>query len=317
MTPTDCLITGATGFLGSRLARRLVDRGQQVRALVRPSSDLRRIADLLDRGLTLAPGDIVDRASVERALDGARAVYHCAALYRLGEKDPARMERINVGGTENVLGAARERGTPAVYVSSVAALGPTSGLADETHWNDATEHSAYERTKREAHRVARRLAVGAKIRIASPVTIFGPDDPSLVGELHKWFARGVVRAGALPDVKMTLVHVDDCAEGLARTLENGQDGREYILADRSVSFREWFELLARVSGRSPPRVYVPDWMLDRLGPLLSRASPLIREGLASSHGQNWEFSGDRARRELGFRPRGLEAGLRETLAFYR
>jgi nucleoside-diphosphate-sugar epimerase len=317
MPSPDCLVTGATGFLGSRLARRLVERGERVRALVRPSSDLRRIADLVDRGLTLAAGDIVDRGSVERALDGVSRLYHCAALYRLGEKDPSRMERINVGGTETVLGAAKERGIPSVYVSSVAALGPTTGLADETHWNDAGSGSAYETTKRAAHLVARHLALGAKIRIASPVTIFGPDDPSLVGELHKWFARGVVRAGALPHVKMTLVHVDDCAAGLVLVAERGEDGREYILADRSVSFREWFELLARVSGRRAPRLYVPDWALDRIAPLLSRASTLLREGLGSSVGQSWEFSGERARRELGFAPRGLEQGLRETMAWYR
>ncbi|HVY46039.1 MAG TPA: SDR family NAD(P)-dependent oxidoreductase, partial [Minicystis sp.] len=159
------LVTGATGFLGSRLARRLTLRGERVRVLARPTSSLRRIEDLVARGLEVARGDVTDRASVEAAMEGARRVYHVAALYEIGARDPAAMERINVGGTEHVLGAAAARGLPAVYVSSVVALGPTGAEpADETHEARAAPRSAYEATKRAAHAIARRLAAeGAKV----------------------------------------------------------------------------------------------------------------------------------------------------------
>src|SRR5579859_7764880 len=183
------LVTGATGFLGSHLACALVARGDRVRALVRATSSLRRIAGL---DVETATGDVTDLASVERALAGVDRVFHVAALYELGTADPAQMERINVGGTEN-------------------ALGPTGRApADESHWRGDTPRSAYEATKRAAHEYARELAArGAPLRIALPVTIYGPDDPSLVGRLHGWMARGLVHVGAFADVPMSLVHVED------------------------------------------------------------------------------------------------------------
>lgn len=315
------LVTGATGFLGSRLARLLVARGEPVRALVRATSDRRRLAEL---PIDYAVGDVTDRASVERALDGARRVFHAAALYELGTKDPARMERINVGGTKNVLDAAAERELDAVHVSSVVALGPTgSRPADETHWSGTAPRSAYEATKRAAHEHARTLAkVGAKVRIALPVTIYGPDDPSLVGLAHRALARGLFRVGAFADHEMSMVHVDDCAEGLRLIAEHGEDGAEYILSERVVTFRAWFDVAARAAGRRPPAFFVPDWVVERYG---ARAAPavklagfspeLLREGLAMAG--RWAFSGERARAELGWRPRAFERGVEQTMGWYR
>ena len=116
------LLTGATGFLGSELARQLSGRGERVRVLVRPTSDLRRLSGL---DLDVAEGDVTDRASVTRVLDGVAQVHHVAAMYELGASDPVRMREVNVGGTTNVLEAAAERGIPAVHVSSVSAQGPS------------------------------------------------------------------------------------------------------------------------------------------------------------------------------------------------
>jgi dihydroflavonol-4-reductase len=317
------LVTGATGFLGSRLAHLLRARGEAVRALVRPTSDRRRIADL---GVELAFGDVTDRPSVERALEGARTVYHVAALYELGTTDFARMEGINVGGTTHVLEAAAARAIPAVYVSSVAALGPTGAEpASESHWRGDEPRSAYEATKRRAHEVARRIARrGAKLRLAMPVTIYGPDDPSVIGHFHRWYARGFIPVGALPEMVVSFVHVDDCAEGLERIMSRGADGEEYILSAQAVTFRAWFSALAHASGRRPPRAFLPSWAVARLSPLAAGAariaglSPhLVREVIAMSGTVNWSFSGDKARRELGFSPRGLDQGMRDVIAFHR
>src|SRR5947199_329234 len=179
LMPMTSLVTGASGFLGGRTAAALCGRGEAVRVLVRPTSDRRRIADL---PVEYAEGDVTDRASVEKALDGVETVYHAAALYELGTGKPEYMEQVNVGGTANVLEAAHERGILAVHVSSVAALGPTGDTpAVEGHWRQDMPRSPYEATKKKAHVVARDMAAGgARVRIAMPGTIYGPDDSSLL-----------------------------------------------------------------------------------------------------------------------------------------
>ncbi|MBI2897319.1 MAG: NAD-dependent epimerase/dehydratase family protein [Deltaproteobacteria bacterium] len=313
------LVTGATGFLGSRLARRLAGSGVAVRTMIRRTSSSRRIADL---AVEQVPGDVTDRSSVRRAMTGADVVYHSAALYELGARDPELMERTNVQGTANVLEIAAELGVPAVHVSSVAALGPTgSDPVGEGHWRGDAPRSAYEATKRRAHVVARSLiASGASIRIGLPVTIYGPDDPSLVGRFHASFAKGWIRIGALGEMLMSLVHVDDCAEGLVRIAREGAIGSEYILSGQVVTTREWIEALARAAGRKPPRIYLPTRILSAIGRPVARLAgdraPLLREALEMSAGLSWAFSGDRARRELGWQPRPLEDGLREVLEWY-
>jgi dihydroflavonol-4-reductase len=323
-SPMPTLITGASGFLGSRLARALCQRGEPVRALVRGRSSRRRIEDL---SLEFVEGDVTDRGSIERALVGCERVVHAAAHYEIGTKDPVGMEAVNVDGTRHVLESAAARGIPAVYVSSVVALGPTAPgqPADETHWNTSTSRSPYEATKRAAHVLARELIRGgAPVRIALPVTIYGPDDPSLTGWFHQMYARGFIRIGALEHMWMSLVHVDDCAAGLLAIADRGRDGAEYILCERGLTFGEWFAALARASGSRPVRWMVPDWLVRAAEPVSALASPLVglsprlvREGMAMSGSVHWSFSGERARRELGWKPRPLDVGLAETIAWYR
>ena len=314
------LVTGATGFLGSRTAAALCARGGSVRVLVRPTSNRRRLDEL---PVEYAEGDVTDRASVEKALDGVEVVYHSAALYELGTGNPDYMERVNVGGTENVLEAAHERGILAVHVSSVAALGPTGTQpAVEGHWRQDMPRSPYEATKKRAHLLARAMAgSGARVRISMPGTIYGPDDPSLLGTAHKFLFRGMpIAIGAR--LIMSFVHVDDCADGLVRIAERGHDGEEYILASQTATFRQWFETIAQVTGKRPPRFYLPDFIVWDVGDVVRRAIPgrpgrILRDAIAMSAGEHWSFSGEKARRELGWDPRSLEqgmAGLRDWYA---
>ena len=316
-----CLVTGATGFLGSRLARALSETGTTVRVLVRPASDRRRLSGL---DIEEAIGDITDRDSVARALDGVDVVYHAAAMYEFGTRDAALMESTNVGGTHTVLDEAVARGLLAVHVSSTAALGPTGpDLEDETHTPATEPRSVYEATKRAAHEYAIELAArGARVRIGAPVTIYGPDDPSMVGLFYRLYAKRLVGIGFLPDIRMSLVHVDDCADGLIRIAGAGEDGEAYILSAQVVTFREWFEALAQASGRRAPKLYVGEKTLMRLRPLAALGAPLVglspataREAIAMT--ADWAYSGDKARRELGWKPRPLAEGLAQTLAWYR
>ncbi len=325
MTSPDrpILVTGATGFLGSRLARMLATSGRPVRVLARRTSDRARLAGL---DLEFAEGDITDRASVESAVRGVRAVFHVAALYELGTPDPSRMRRINVDGTGIVLESAAAAGVPAIHVSSTAALGPSGpGVGDERHWSKSDARSAYEATKREAHELARRMiSSGARVRIAMPSTIYGPNDPSLVGRLHRLYARGFIKVGAMRAMRMSLVHVDDCADGIARVLDSGRDGEEYLVCAQVVTVGEWLATLARVTGIAAPRVYVPDAVIRAAGPLARALAPLfgasaalVNEGISMSDGVDWAFTADKARSALGWSPRALEEGLRETMAWYR
>jgi nucleoside-diphosphate-sugar epimerase len=313
------LVTGATGFLGSRTAATLCERGASVRVLVRPTSNRRRLEGLR---VEYAEGDVTDRASVEKALDGVEVVYHSAALYELGTGDPEYMERVNVGGTDNVLGAAHERGILAIHVSSVAALGPTGTQpAVEGHWRQDMPRSPYEATKKRAHLLARAMATsGALVRISMPGSIYGPDDPSLLGTAHKFLFRGLpVGVGA--SLIMSFVNVDDCADGLVRIAERGHDGEEYILAAQATTFRRWFETIAQVTGKNPPRLYLPDFVVWDVGDVVRKAIPgkpgrILRDAIAMSAGEHWSFSGERARRELGWHPRSLEQGMAELRDWY-
>jgi dihydroflavonol-4-reductase len=206
----------------------------------------------------------------------------------------------------------------------VVALGPTGKApVGESHWSDSPAGSAYQATKRAAHEVARKIARAKKapLCIALPVTIYGPDDPSLIGVTHRAFARGLLRVGVFPDRELSMVHVEDCAEGLLRIAERGEDGEEYILCERVATIREWFDLLGRASRRRAPALYLPDWLVQRAVPLVAPAAPLagfapavVVEGLAMA--DRWAFSGEKAKRALGWSPRPFEEGLRETMAWY-
>lgn len=315
----NALVTGASGFLGSRTAAALCERGEQVRVLVRPTSDRRRLEDL---PVDYAEGDVTDRTSVEKALDGVDVVFHAAALYELGTGDPEYMERVNVRGTENVLSAAHDRGIVAIHVSSVAALGPTGTQpAVEGHWRQDMPRSPYEATKKRAHLLARSMgSSGARVRIAAPGSIYGPDDPSLLGLAHRYLFRGLPIAigGRLI---MSFVNVDDCADGLVRIAERGRDGEEYILVAETATFRQWFETIAEVTGKSPPRWYLPDFLVWQVGDVVRRAVPgrpgrILRDAIAMSGGEHWAFSGEKARRELGWEPRTLRQGMAELRDWY-
>jgi nucleoside-diphosphate-sugar epimerase len=315
----EVLVTGATGFLGSAVARRLVDRGARVRVLVRPSADRRRLA-----GLPVAEvaGDVTDAGSVRRAVAGVDAVIHCAARVGVGTTEVADMERVNVDGTRHVLDAAVEAGAIAVHVSSVAVHGATGTRPeDESWWNPEPPVVAYEATKRAAHDHARALAeAGAPVRIGTPGGIYGPGDESTLGQVVHAFMRRPMPVAYLPDRVQSLVNVDDAADALVRILESGRDGEEYLVCADAVTFRTWFDLIAAAAGRRPPVAYLPtDWVRRSAGPAAALLRRLGRDprpvldviAVATRH---QSYSGAKARRELGWAPRSLATGMAEVAA---
>lgn len=315
MTKT-VLVTGATGFLGSHVARQLADRGDDVRVLVRRTSVLDRLAGL---PVALHHGDVTDRDSVFAAAEGVDAVIHCAALVDLGARDTGPMFEVNVVGARNVLEAAAANEAVGVHVSSVSALGDSGdGVADEDWWNERQANVGYYRIKREAHLQARELAAqGAKVRIGSPGGIYGIGDDSEMAQLIKMFVNYPTPFGYVPTLYQSLVQVDDCADGLIRIADDGIDGREYILCTDVVTVRQWFEAIAAAAGRRPPTYWLSAEAIQKI---LAPATKIMeRVGINSTQAVeiadilsgNQAFSGDRMRNELGWAPRPLQQGMDE------
>ncbi|HEX6116745.1 MAG TPA: NAD-dependent epimerase/dehydratase family protein [Solirubrobacterales bacterium] len=314
-------VTGGTGFIGGHVVRQLRDRGDEVVALVR---DPARAKDLETLGATLVTGDLADRSRLAAAMEGCDAVIHGAAIYEVGipAKEHENMRQANVVGTENALGAALDAKVPkVVYVSTIGAYGNTHGeVVDETYEHPRDSYTSYyEQTKTEAHDVAKRLtAEGLPCVIVQPGGVYGPNDHSALGKQMNDFLDGKMPALAFPDLGMNMVHVEDVAAGVLLALDRGEVGESYNLGGEITTMRGLIESLADVSGKRPPKRDVPTGLLKALtpvGPLVGRAMgqpPNLRELISSADGVTFWARHDKAMRELGYSPRALEVGLRET-----
>jgi nucleoside-diphosphate-sugar epimerase len=316
-------LTGGTGFIGGHVARRLRDRGDEVVALARSPEKGVALADL---GCELVQGDLSDTAAIGAGLEGADAAIHCAAMYEVGipQSEHKAMYAANVVGTENVLRAALEARTPkVVYVSTVGAFGNTHGqVVDETYDHPGTSFTSYyEQTKYEAHRIAKRLIAeeGLPCVIVQPGGVYGPDDHSEIGNQMNQFLAGRMPLLAFPDLGFNLVHVDDAAAGVLLALDKGRAGESYVLGGQITTMRELIGTLADVAEKRPPRGTVPAGLIKAMAPLgpvvgkLIGTGPNLREIISSADGVTFWAKHDKAIAELGYSPRGLQQGLRDTL----
>jgi dihydroflavonol-4-reductase len=319
------LITGATGFVGSAVARALFARGHALRLLVRPGGDRRNIAGLQAE---LAEGDLTDPASLARAAEGCSALFHVAADYRLWVPDPDAMMRANVAGTRALLLASQAQGVERmVYCSSVAALGLIGDgtQADETTPVDPEKIiGVYKRSKYLAEQAVLDLVRdhAMPVVIVNPSTPVGPRDikPTPTGKMIFDAANG--RMPAYVETGLNIVHVDDVAEGHALAFERGVIGERYILGGEDFSLGDLFALVARIAGRKPPRVKLP---LAPLYPValacevLARfgVEPVVtRETLAMARKKMF-FSSAKARRELGYSPRPAIEAIEDAVSWLR
>ena len=251
------LVTGATGFLGSAVARALLDAGHAVRVLMREGADTRNIDGL---EVERAVGDLTERRSLERAAQGCDTLFHVAADYRLWIPDPPAIYRTNVEGSRDLLRAAAEAGaTRIVYTSSVATLGLNADRTpadEETPVTEAAMIGHYKRSKYLAEEAVRALVrdEGVPAVIVNPSAPIGPRDikPTPTGRIIVDFATG--RMPAYVDTGLNVVHVDDCAAGHLQALAHGAVGERYILGGENMSLREILECLAPLAGRPAPRV---------------------------------------------------------------
>lgn len=320
------LITGSTGYLGAQVAARLAGAGHSVLSLARRGRE-----SAVPPGCSPVAGDVLDPASLERALEGCDACVHMAAMVKMWARDPRDFDRANVEGLATVLRAAERRGVGRiVYTSTIAALGPTGPEArDEsvarTEFNFRTD---YERSKWAAERLAvERASAGQPIVIVYPGVVYGPGAATQGNLMEKVFAdyaagRTRTRLGGRP-TRVCYAYAPDVAEGHLLALEKGVPGRGYILGGENATQDDLFSLLYALTGIAPPRVAVPFWVAEAAGlaqrvrARLTGRMPDFTDGAIATFKYHWAYSSERAIRELGYRVTPLREGLRASLEALR
>ena len=318
------LVTGASGFVGSAVARALAARGDDVTVLLRSSSPRTNIADIDCR---VVIGDMRDVESMTKAMGGVRYVFHVAADYRLWARDPNEIERNNLDGVRAVMTAARTTGVERiVYTSSVAALKPQAGIAadESSRHSETTVIGAYKRSKLVAERYVERMAgEGLPVVIVSPSTPIGPRDvkPTPTGRIIVQAANGGMPA--FVDTGLNLVHVDDVAAGHLLALEKGRIGENYILGGEDVRLKDMLGVIAPLVGRRPPRVRLPRAPLYPLAygaeamARLTRKEPFLTADALRMSKHHMFFSSAKAIAELGFSARPYLRGIEDALTWFR
>ena len=319
MKPT--LVTGASGFIGWHVARLLTERGQKVRALVRPTSTLRELE------VEPAIGDLRDAGSLDRAVAGCGRVFHVAADYRLWARDPKELYGSNVEGTRNLLEAARKHGVERfVYTSTVGCIGvPHGGLGDETVPVTLEEMSgAYKRSKFLAERLALEFAEsGLPVVVVNPTAPVGDHDvkPTPTGKIVLDFLKGAMPAYI--DTGLNLVDVRDTAAAHLLAAERGRPGERYIVGGENLTLNEILQKLAGLTGKEAPRLKLPYAVAYAAGVVTTGwarvtghppRAPLDAVRMAK---KKMFVSTEKAQRELGFAPGPVDAALGRAVEWFQ
>jgi dihydroflavonol-4-reductase len=320
------LVTGATGFLGSAVARALVTRGAKVRALARPNSPRGNLEQL---DCEVFAGDLTDRPSLGAAMRGVRYLFHVAADYRFWARDPSVILRANVDGTRNLMQEALAAGVERiVHTSSVATLklaGATGPVDETAPLSPEQAIGVYKRSKTLAERAVEDMIRRDKLPavIVNPTTPIGPRDikPTPTGRILLDAARGKIPA--FVDTGLNFAHVDDIAEGHLLAFERGRIGERYILGGENVLLRNLLATVADATGRRAPRIRLPRLPIFPLAygaqafAHFTGKEPLLTvDGLRMSR-YHMFFTSEKAERELGYRSRAYQEGVIDALAWFR
>ncbi len=319
-------ITGATGFLGSHVARVLAEQGADLRLLVRPTSDLKNLEGLKAETVT---GDLRDAASLEKAMSGCEVVFHVAADYRLWVRDPAEMYRSNVEGTRAILDAVRKNSVRClVYTSSVATMGFTGNghpVDEDSPVSLADMIGHYKRSKFMAEQVALEAGrSGMRVVTVNPTTPVGEQDikPTPTGRIVVDFLKG--KFPAYVETGLNLVDVRECARGHVAALEKGKSGERYILGGENLTLKQILDKLGAISGLPSPKIKLPyifayaAGLVDETvsGRLLGREPRATVETVRMGKKKMWASS-DKAERELGWKIIPAQNALRRAVEWFR
>lgn len=318
------VVTGASGFVGSAVARALVARGLDVRALLRPTSPRTNVTDI---GCEIVEGDMRDQPSMTRAMDGARYLFHVAADYRLWARDPQQIIRNNLEGTRATMQAALATGVEKiVYTSSVATLKPIAGqsVGETSRHDEKTVIGAYKLSKVVAERLVDKMVQEKQLPaiIVSPSTPIGPRDirPTPTGRIIVEAATGKIPA--FVDTGLNLVHVDDVAQGHLLALDKGEIGERYILGGKDVTLQQMLAVIADLANRRAPRLKLPRGPLYPLAyaaqvvARLTNKEPFITTDALNMSKYHMFFSSAKAEHALGYRARPYREGLADAMAWF-
>lgn len=319
------LVTGATGFVGSAVARALAREGHKLRLLVRQGSDRRNLYGLRDA--ELVEGNLSKPSTLPKAVMGCRYVFHVAADYRLWVPNPLTMRKVNVDGTVALLKIAQACGVErCVYTSSVAALGlhPDGKPATEHTFVDEKHLiGAYKRSKYDAQEAVRALVLGGQdIVIVNPSTPVGPGDvkPTPTGKMILDAANG--RMPAYVNTGLNVVHVDDVADGHILALQKGRAGDLYILGGENLMLRDLLRMIANTSRRRPPLMKLPIGPLMPIAAVMEKLAersgnpPLMTREVLQMARKKMFFSSAKAATELGYAPRPAAAAVEDALDWF-
>lgn len=321
-----CFVTGATGFLGSHVARQLLARGAELRLLVRPTSRLDNVADLPAERVV---GDLRDADSLRRGMAGCEFVFHVAADYRLWALNGQELYESNVDGTRNLLAAARDSSVRRViYTSSVATMGfGNNGRLTDENSPVSLENMVgdYKRSKFMAERLVIAAAqAGQNVVIVNPTTPIGERDikPTPTGQIVVDFLRR--KFPAYVDTGLNLVDVVDCAEGHLLAMEKAKPGERYILGGENLTLKEILDKLGVITGLPSPKVKVPygvalaagAWGSFVVGGMMKREPRATIEAVQMSRKKMFVTSA-KSERELGWKPSPVDAALRRAVEWFK
>lgn len=311
-------VTGATGFVGGVLAKKLRAAGHEVNASVRSPE---KAKDLQALGVKLFKGDVTEKGSMREAMTGVEGVYHVAGWYKVGAKDKRGGVEVNIKGTRNVLELMQELKIPkGVYTSTLAINSDTKcKLVDETHHFTGQHLSEYDRTKAAAHDIANEfIAKGLPLVIVQPGLIYGPGDTSSVRTSLINFLRG--QLPMLPyETTLCWAHVDDIVDGHILAMEKGKIGESYHICGEPYKLYDAYQLASKVSGKRAPMGVSPN-LMKAMSALVKPLDAILpesytSEGLRIIAGVTYIGDNSKAKRELGFDPRPVSAGWAETVKY--
>lgn len=315
-------VNGSTGFIGSRLTNRLAESGYTVHALYRSE---KKAEVLRKEGVHLFKGDILDKMSLEKAMQGCEVAFHVAAFAKVWMKDNYQIYRLNILGALNTVEAALKCGVKKIIITSTAGVyGPSDKVpVDESHQNESF-YIDYERSKALMEKALKTLSIsGVNIVILNPTRVYGPgvlSESNGVTLMIDRYIRGKWRV--IPGRGRSMgnyVYVDDVVEGHILAIEKGRSGENYILAGENVDYLTFFEVLSKISGKKyklfkiPLLLMLPASSLMLIQARIFGTSPLIIPSLVKKFNDNFMLTSAKAEKELGYRPRSFEEGLKETL----